>query len=232
MRVYEFITEIDRRGFLKGAAAGAAIGAGIAPIAYNALKSKEAPPEPTPQPTPQPAAPKLGIVVKSPAEKYLHDYAISQGITGIELAALLAQCGTESAGFKKFEEEIPAGSKDPKSYFKKYDIKHNRANALRIGNVKHGDGYLYRGRGYIHLTGRDNYRIFGKKIGQPLEEQPDLAADPKIAAQIAVVYWKARVQGRISDFSNVEAVTKPINRTLQGLADRVRRFKEYMKGLG
>lgn len=223
MRAAEFITEISRRGFLKGAAATAAAGSVAVPFVYNKIKGGE---HPEPAPIPQQPAPKLGLVLKSPAEKYLHDYAISQGINGVELAALMAQCSHESAGFTKFVED---GSLD---YFRKYDIRYNRANAKVLGNTKPGDGYLYRGRGYIHLTGRDNYRIFGKKIGQPLEEQPDLAADPKLAAQIAVAYWKSRVQGRVNDFENIKAVTKPINKGLKGIADRLRRFKEYMKGLG
>lgn len=230
MRIAEFVTEISRRGFLKGAAAGAAVGAGLAPVAYNALKSKEEPQEPAPQV--QQPQPKVGLVLKSPAEKYLHDYALSQGINGIELAALLAQCSHESAGFTKFEEDIPVGAKNPAFHFRQYDIKFNRPTAIRLGNTKPGDGFRYRGRGYIHLTGRDNYRIFGKKIGQPLEERPELAADPKIAAQIAVEYWKSRVQGRVTDFRDIEAVTKPINKGLKGVTDRLRRFKEYMKGLG
>ena len=79
---------------------------------------------------------------------------------------------------------------------------------------------------------RSSKNLFGKKIGQPLEEQPELAADPKIAAEIAVEYWKSRVQGRVKDFTDIEAVTKPINRGLKGIADRLSRFKEYMKGLG
>lgn len=229
MRAAEFVTEISRRGFLKGAAATAAAGSIAAPFVYNKLKGGE---HPEPAPTPQQPAPKLGLVLKSPAEKYLHDYAISQGINGIELAALLAQCSHESAGFTKFVEEGPVGAKNPAAYFRQYDIRYNRSMAKRLGNTKPGDGYRYRGRGYIHLTGRDNYRIFGKKIGQPLEEQPELAADPKIAAQIAVEYWKSRVQGRVTDFKDIEAVTKPINRGLKGIADRLSRFKEYMKGLG
>jgi predicted chitinase len=223
MRAAEFITEIDRRGFLKGAAATAAAGSVAAPFVYNKLKGSE---HPELAPIPQQPAPKLGLVLKSPAEKYLHDYAISKGINGIELAALMAQCSHESQGFTKFVENGVV------SYFRKYDIRYNRDNALGIGNSKPGDGYLYRGRGYIHLTGRDNYRIFGKKIGQPLEEQPELAADPTLAAQIAVEYWKSRVQGRVTDFTDIKAVTKPINKNLEGLIDRTRRFKEYMKGLG
>lgn len=228
MRAAEFITEISRRGFLKGAAATAA-GSIAAPFVYDKLKGGE---NPEPAPEPQKPAPKLGLVLKSPAEKYLHDYAISQGINGIELAALLAQCSHESAGFTKFTEDGPVGAKNPAAYFRKYDIRYNKRTATILGNVKPGDGYRYRGRGYIHLTGRSNYQIFGKKIGQPLEEQPELAADPKIAAEIAVEYWKSRVQGRVSDFGDIEAVTKPINKGLKGVTDRLRRFKEYMKSLG
>lgn len=228
MRASEFVTEISRRGFLKGAAATAA-GTIAAPFVYNKLKGDE---QPEPEPVPQEPAPKLGLVLKSPAEKYLHDYAISQGINGVELAALLAQCSHESAGFTKFTEDGPVGSKNPAAYFRQYDIKYNKRTATILGNIKPGDGYRYRGRGYIHLTGRSNYRIFGKKIGQPLEEQPELASDPKIAAEIAVEYWKSRVQGRVTDFKDIEAVTKPINKGLKGITDRLSRFKEYMKGLG
>jgi predicted chitinase len=228
MRAAEFVTEISRRGFLKGAAATAA-GSVAAPFVYNKLKGEE---QPEPAPVPQEPAPKLGLVLKSPAEKYLHDYAISQGINGIELAALMAQCSHESAGFTKFTEDGPIGAKNPAAYFRQYDIKYNRRTATILGNIKPGDGYRYRGRGYIHLTGRSNYQIFGKKIGQPLEEQPELAADPKIAAEIAVEYWKSRVQGRVTDFRDIEAVTKPINKGLKGITDRLQRFKEYMKGLG
>jgi len=242
MRISEFVTEISRRGFLKGAAGAAAIGSIAAPMVYDKLKGNNYP-EPAPEPALEPApvpqgnnypelAPDLKLVLNSPAEKYLHDYAISQGIVGIELAALLAQCSHESAGFTKFVEDGPVGAKNPAAYFKQYDIKYNRRTASILGNIKPGDGYRYRGRGYIHLTGRSNYQIFGKKIGQPLEDRPELAADPKIAAEIAVEYWKSRVQGRVTDFEDIEAVTKPINKGLKGIVDRTRRFKEYMKGLG
>lgn len=222
MRISEFLAEISRRNFLKGTVAGA----GIATVAYNTLKNKEEPVDQVQQ------SPEVEIEFNSPAEKYLHDYAISQGITGIELAALLSQCSHESAGFTKFIEDGPTNAENPQAYFRDYDISFNRSKAIRLGNTEAGDGYQYRGRGYIHLTGRSNYRIFGKKIGQPLEENPDLAADQKIAAQIAVVYWKARVAPQVTDFNDVESVTKPINSGLKGLIDRTQRFKEYMKSLG
>jgi putative chitinase len=61
-----------------------------------------------------------------------------------------------------------------------------------IGNVQPGDGPRYKGRGYIQLTGRSNYRFFGQKLGIDLENHPDLALRPDIAARIAAEYWKFR----------------------------------------
>jgi putative chitinase len=61
-----------------------------------------------------------------------------------------------------------------------------------IGNVHPGDGPRYKGRGYIQLTGRSNYRFFGQRLGIDLENHPDLALRPDIAARIAAEYWKFR----------------------------------------
>jgi predicted chitinase len=61
-----------------------------------------------------------------------------------------------------------------------------------LGNTQPGDGPRYRGRGYIQLTGRANYRYFGQKIGVDLEGNPELANRPDIAARIVVEYWKFR----------------------------------------
>lgn len=61
-----------------------------------------------------------------------------------------------------------------------------------LGNTQKGDGYKYRGRGIFQLTGRENYRVMGKKIGVDLEKYPDKAADPAISVKIACEYWKSR----------------------------------------
>lgn len=66
----------------------------------------------------------------------------------------------------------------------------------QLGNTDPGDGFLYRGRGLIQLTGRGNYARYGKLIGRPeLLAQPDLANDPEVAVAIVVVYMKDRYQG-------------------------------------
>lgn len=59
-----------------------------------------------------------------------------------------------------------------------------------LGNTQPGDGPRFRGRGYIQLTGRENYRVFGQKVGADLENNPELANDPLIAARVLVAYWK------------------------------------------
>lgn len=65
----------------------------------------------------------------------------------------------------------------------------------KLGNVLPGDGYSYRGRGFFQLTGRDNYKRYGQMIGADLIGNPDLANEPKIAAEIAVVYMRDRYKG-------------------------------------
>ena len=106
-------------------------------------------------------------------------------------------------------------------YFsKKYDGK------KILGNTKKGDGYLYRGRGYIQLTGRDNYTRVGRALGIDLVNHPELAADPKTAAKIAVYFWQKRVVPQVGDFSqaNVRDVTRGINPAQRGLEKRQAQF--------
>jgi predicted chitinase len=61
-----------------------------------------------------------------------------------------------------------------------------------LGNTQPGDGPRFKGRGYIQLTGRANYREYGEKLGIPLEQNPDLALKPDVAAKILVQYFKDR----------------------------------------
>lgn len=157
-------------------------------------------------------------------EAILTKTARAAGITDpIELAALLAQCAHESHDFKSMVEY--GGSLD----FRKYDIKFNPKKAKELGNTKPGDGARYKGRGYIQLTGKDNYKRAGQALGLNLVKNPELVEKPEIAAKVAVWYWKQRVQPKVDNFNDVRAVTKPINSGLKGLADRKEAFVDFKK---
>jgi predicted chitinase len=155
-------------------------------------------------------------------EAVLTRTARAAGITNpIELAAFLAQCAHESHDFKSMVEY--GGSLD----FRKYDPKYAPRKAKALGNKKAGDGARYKGRGYIQLTGRYNYKRAGEALGIPLEKNPELAEKPEVAAKVAVWFWQQRVQPRVDNFNDVRAVTKPINPGLNGLEDRRDSFKDF-----
>jgi predicted chitinase len=157
--------------------------------------------------------------------KYLIDLAVANGIKGIELAAFLAQTSVESNNFNDYTEQ---GSE---SYFNKYDIKHNPRMAKILGNTNPGDGFTYRGRGQMQLTGKYNYMKAGKALGIDLINNPDLAADPKIGARIAVWYWITRVKRKVSNFEDVVSVTSQINSGLDSLDKRELEFKKFVNVL-
>jgi predicted chitinase len=154
-------------------------------------------------------------------ETELINLAQRAGIQGRELAAFLAQLAHESLGFNQMQETGDT---------RKYDPQHNPRKAAQLGNTQPGDGARYRGRGYIHLTGRENYRRLGNQLGLPLEDQPDQAATPAIAASIAIRYWKTRVQPRVSNWDDVREVTKTINpgETGASLPDRAANYQHYL----
>lgn len=161
------------------------------------------------------------LVTGSPHEKFLTKAAIAAGIKGEELAQFLAQTAHESHNFKSMVEY--GGSLD----FRKYDPKYAPKKAKELGNKKVGDGARFKGRGYIQLTGRYNYKRAGKALGLPLEQKPELVEKPEIAAQVAVWFWKDRVQPRVDNFGDTRASTKPINSGLKGLEDRKEKFQDF-----
>lgn len=165
-----------------------------------------------------------GLSNNSMAEHELQKAAIKAGIRGTELAQFMAQTRHESADFSRMKEI--GGEK----YFNKlYDPKVSPKTAKILGNTKVGDGVRYHGRGFIQITGRDNYRMAGEALGLPLEQQPELAARPAIAAKIAVWYWQTRVKPFVQNFADTAAVTKKINPAMRGLQDRHEHFKDYMR---
>lgn len=142
------------------------------------------------------------------------DAAKRDGMSGPELAQFMAQCAHECAGFTTMV-EYSSGSQ--------YEGRRD------LGNIYRGDGVRYKGRGYIQITGRSNYHIFGDYVHQDLEGNPTLASQPAIAAQIALQYWNHRVKPRVSNFYETTTVTRLINGGTNGLVDRKAKFNQYLK---
>ena len=177
-----------------------------------------------PAPNQLPNAPIVSPVARTPhlAEKILITVAKASGIVGVELAQLLAQCSHETANYSTMQEK---GS--PTYFARKYDPRFAPKKAKLLGNKKAGDGVKYHGRGFIQLTGRYNYGAAEKALGIPLLAKPELAADPQIAAKIAIWYWNSRVKPHAGDFSDTGKVTHKINAPQRGLADRQAKFADY-----
>ena len=145
------------------------------------------------------------------------------GLESDELAAFMAQCAHESNQFRTLTEY--GGSLD----FRKYDPRYAPKKARALGNTKRGDGAKYKGRGYIQITGKYNYTVAGKAIGIDLVNNPEKAAEPLIAAKIALWYWSKRVAPKVNDFTNTKEVTKPINPGMRGLEQRIEYHDSYKK---
>lgn len=100
----------------------------------------------------------------------------------------------------------------------------------RMGNTEPGDGYRYRGRGVLQVTGRDNYRAVGEAIGVDLEENPDLLTDPNIALRACIAWWEARIPDAI--LNDITKVTKRVNGGTHGMEDRVALTRKAGEALG
>lgn len=107
----------------------------------------------------------------------------------------------------------------------------NSVYAGRLGNVSPGEGWRYRGRGLIQLTGKDNYRECGKAIGLPLVDEPELLLEPGPAAMAAGWFWdRGRLNG-LADLGDLEAITRKINGGMTGYADRAAIYQRALKVL-
>ena len=160
-------------------------------------------------------------VTGNPHEVILKKAAQKAGIVGNELAAFLSQCAHETLDFKHMKEI--GGSLD----FRKYDPKFAPKKAKALGNTTVGDGAKYKGRGYIQLTGRDNYKKAGQALGLPLEKKPELVEKPDVAAKVAVWYWQNRVAPKVSSFKDTSAVTKTINPGMKHLDKRKEKHQAF-----
>lgn len=139
-------------------------------------------------------------------DKYLQEYEVN---TLLRVSHFLAQAAHESDSFKTLEEYASGlayeGRKD-------------------LGNTQTGDGRRFKGRGIIQLTGRANYREYGKALGVDLENNPDLAKDPEISVRTALEYWKRKKLNSFADKDDILTITRRINGGTNGLDDR----KKYL----
>jgi putative chitinase len=163
----------------------------------------------------------------------------------LRLAHFLAQCGHESGGFKAVSENLNYSADGLKKIFGKYfpgnlnesyarqpEKIASRVYASRMGNGDETtkEGFKFRGRGYIQLTGKSNYTNFTKFIGEDCVSNPDLVATKYPLASAAFFFdsnklWSICDKG--ADDATVTAVTKRVNGGTIGLPDRIKHFKEY-----
>lgn len=135
----------------------------------------------------------------------------------LEIAMFLAQIAHETGSFR-YMEEIASG--------KAYD------GRVDLGNIHPGDGPRYKGRGYLQLTGRVNYRKLGTALGYNFEREPDLAKQPYAAAEVAVAYWLSHKIPPMALARDLEGVTRRINGGLNGLESRRHYYQKALKALG
>ena len=165
--------------------------------------------------------------------------------TNLRLAHFLSQCGHESGGFKAVSENLNYSADGLKRTFGKYFpgnlaesyakqpekiASRVYANRMSNGDEASKEGYKFRGRGYIQLTGKGNYTSFTKFIGEDCVANPDLVATKYPLASAAFFFdsnklWSICDKG--ADDATVTAVTKRVNGGTIGLADRIKHFKEY-----
>ena len=166
--------------------------------------------------------------------------------TPLRLAHFLAQCGHESGGFRATQENLNYSAKGLAGIFKKYFPTEAAAAPYarnpqkiaskvyggRMGNGPEasGEGYKFRGRGYIQLTGKENYTAFGKSIGEDMTVNPDVVASKYALLSAAWFFSKNGLHKMADEGASdvvVTKITKRVNGGTIGLPDRIKHFKEY-----
>jgi len=167
--------------------------------------------------------------------------------TPLRQAHFLAQTGHESAGFLKVEEGLNYSENALTAMFgKRITVEQARAygrNAMHAanqkmiasiiyanrngnGDVASGDGYRYRGRGLIQITGKANYAALVKQLGADVVANPDLLLGYRFAAMSAAAWWKNNGLNELADSDDVTRITRIINGGTNGLDDRKSRLSK------
>jgi putative chitinase len=171
--------------------------------------------------------------------------------TPLRLAHFLAQCGHESGNWKFKVENLNYSAQALQSVFRKYfpdeatsaqyarkpEMIANKvyANRMANGDEVSGDGWRFRGRGYIQLTGRQNYTSFDKVVDEDVLTYPDLVAE-KYPLLSAAWFWDSNKLNALADKgstdADITAITKRVNGGTHGLEDRISKFRRYYTILG
>lgn len=177
--------------------------------------------------------------------------------TPLRFGHFLSQLLHESAGLTAFEENLNYSPKRlaqvwPRRYAEDSRAVDLRPNMLavqiggdprkvandvyagRLGNgpPESGDGWRYRGRGPIQLTGKENYATAGAYLQLPLVEQPDLVLQPDVGSRVAGWFWASRGCNRYADVDDIGAITRLINGGQHGLQDRMAWYQRVAGVLG
>jgi putative chitinase len=157
-------------------------------------------------------------------------------------ACFLGQCAHESAGFTALKENLNYSAEGltkvwPKRfpsldaaqpYHRNPEKIANKVYADRMGNGDEasGEGFKYRGRGLIQLTGKDNYEACGEALGADLVGDPDQVSSPKFAALSAGWFWDKNKLNQYADSNDMTTLTKRINGGTHGIDDRIARTQQ------
>lgn len=176
----------------------------------------------------------------------LSEYLPQHDITTPErIAAFISQCSHESANFTRLTENLNyrweslrrvfpkyfPNDKIAKQYEKNQKAIASRVYANRMGNGTEasGEGWAYKGRGLIQLTGKSNYQAFANFAGISLAETPAFLETTDGAVLSACWYWETNSLNRYADVSDIKGLTKAINGGYNGLDDRIEKFNKVME---
>lgn len=181
-------------------------------------------------------------------EQLFPDYEIN---TPQRMAAFVAQCAHESGGFMVLTENLNYRWQSLRKIFPKYfptdelaqeyasrpnkqEAIANRIYASRMGNgpEESGDGFRYRGRGLIQLTGRSNYTWFAASLEITPEEATEYLMTFEGAAQSACWFWETNKLNQWADKGDILTLTKRINGGTIGLDDRIKHYEHALHVLG
>jgi len=167
--------------------------------------------------------------------------------TSARVAAFMAQCGHESGGFTVMQENLNYSAKGLVGTFKKYfpteaqaklyerrpEMIANRVYANRMGNGDEasGEGWYFRGRGIVQITGKNNYTKCSQSLFESnvLVENPDLLLESEYAIHSACWFWSAARLNELADIGDMKTMTKRINGGFIGLEDRINHYNHAIE---